>query len=84
MASASSSIAHSHDLGDAAVVAEVDHLRAAHLQQPADHVDRRIMPVEQRRGGDEAQGRPGSALVALRDRATLKTGVHVLVLTGGT
>ena len=43
-----------HDLGDRAVVAEVDHLGAARLQQPADDVDRGVMPVEQRRGGHEA------------------------------
>ena len=43
------------DLGDAAVVAEVNHLGAVCLQQAADHVDRRIVTVEQRGGAHEAQ-----------------------------
>ena len=63
-----------HDVGDAAVVAEVHHLRALRLQQPADHVDGGIVPVEQRGGGNEAQRRAGrrsaSRLVA-RGRAAL-------------
>ena len=39
-----------HDVGDAAVVAEMHHLGAARLQQPADHVDGGVVAVEQRRG----------------------------------
>jgi hypothetical protein len=37
----------------AAVVAEVDDLRALALQHPPHDVDRRVMAVEQARGGDE-------------------------------
>ena len=44
-----------HDVGDAAVVAEVHDLGAARLQQAADHVDGGVVPVEQRRGADETQ-----------------------------
>ena len=58
MASASSCDGGAHDVGDAAVVAEVDHLRAVRLQQAADHVDGGVVAVEQRGGGDEAQRRP--------------------------
>ena len=47
-----------HDVGDAAVVAEVDHLGALRLDQPAHDVDRRVVAVEERCGGDEAQRRP--------------------------
>ena len=42
------------DLVDRAVVAEVDHLGAHALQDAAHDVDRRVVAVEQRRGGDEA------------------------------
>ena len=52
-----------HDVGHAAVVAEVHHFRAARLQQAADHVDGGVVTVEQRGGGDESQ-RPVLALVA--------------------
>ena len=45
------------DLRDAAVVAEVDDLGAVGLQQAADHVDRRVMTVEERGRGDESQRR---------------------------
>ena len=44
-----------HDVGHAAVVAEVHHLGAARLQQPAHHVDGRVVAVEQRRCRHEAQ-----------------------------
>ena len=44
-----------HDVGDAAVVAEVHHLGAARLQQAPDHVDGGVVTVEQRGGGHEAQ-----------------------------
>jgi hypothetical protein len=43
-----------HHLVDRAVVAEVDHLRARALQDAPHDVDRRVVPVEQARGGDEA------------------------------
>jgi hypothetical protein len=39
-----------HDVGDAAVVAEMHHLRATGLQQPADHVDGGVVAVEKGRG----------------------------------
>ena len=42
-------------VADAAVVAEVDDLGAAVLDQPPHHVDRGVVAVEQRGGGDEAQ-----------------------------
>ena len=44
-----------HDVGDAAVVAQMHHLGAARLQQAADHVDGGVVAVEQRRGADESQ-----------------------------
>ena len=43
------------DVADAAVVAEVDDLGAGVLDQPAHHVDRGVVAVEQRSGGDEPQ-----------------------------
>ena len=46
-----------HDVGDAAVVAEMHDLGAVRLQQPADDVDRGVVAVEQRGGADEAQRR---------------------------
>ena len=42
------------DLLDRAVVAEVDHLGALRLEQPAHDVDRGVVAVEQRRGGHHA------------------------------
>src|SRR5262249_460835 len=45
------------DLLDAAVVAEVDDLGAAVLDQPAHHVDRAVVPVEQRAARPEPQRR---------------------------
>ncbi len=42
------------DLLDRAVVAEMDHLAAGRLQDPAHDVDRRVVPVEQRGRRDEA------------------------------
>ena len=44
-----------HDVGDAAVVAEVNDFRAMRLQQPADHVDGGVVAVEQRCRAHEAQ-----------------------------
>jgi hypothetical protein len=44
-----------HDVGDAAVVAEMHDLRPARLEQPADHVDGGIVPIEQGRCTDEPQ-----------------------------
>jgi hypothetical protein len=41
------------DLLDRAVVAEVDHLGAGRLQDAPHDVDRGVMAVEQRSGGDE-------------------------------
>ena len=46
------------DLGDRAVVAEVDDLGAGRLHDPAHHVDRRVVPVEQRRRGDDPDRAP--------------------------
>ena len=46
-----------HDVRDAAVVAEVDDLGAGRLDQAAHHVDRRVVPVEERRRGHEAKRR---------------------------
>ena len=45
------------DVADAAVVAEVDDLGARVLDQPAHHVDRGVVAVEQRGGGDKPQRR---------------------------
>src|SRR5205814_26675 len=71
-----------HDVGDAAIVAEVHHLRAARLQQAPDHVDGGIVAVEQRGRGHEPQGCPGEGLLAagrgrarLRDRAVKREAV---------
>ena len=52
-----------HDVGDAAVVAQVHHFRAVRLQQAPDHVDGGVVPVEQGGGGDEAQRRLGGKLL---------------------
>ncbi len=46
-----------HDVLDAAVVAQMDHLGALRLDQAAHDVDRRVVAVEQARRGDEAQRR---------------------------
>ncbi len=56
------------DVGYAAVMSEVDDLRAMGLQQPADHVDRGVMAVEQRGGGHESQrtARPLRAQALIR------------------
>ena len=45
-----------HDVVDAAVVAEVNHLGALRLDQAPHDVDRRVVAVEQGRRGYEAQG----------------------------
>ena len=50
-----------HDVGDAAVVPEMDHFRAARLQQAPDHVDGGVVAVEQRGGGHETQRRRAPA-----------------------
>ena len=44
-----------HDIVDAAVVTEVNHLDALRLDQSTHDVDRRIMAIEQGRCGDKAQ-----------------------------
>ena len=49
-----------HDIGDAAVVAEVDDLRALGLQQPTHDIDGRVVPVEQAGCGDEAHRMGGN------------------------
>ena len=49
-----------HDLRDAPVVAEMDHLGAAGLDQPPHHVDRRVVAVEERRRRDDAERCHGS------------------------
>jgi hypothetical protein len=66
MPCASSWIGGVDDLLDRAVVAEVDHLGAVRLQHAADDVDGRVVAVEQRRGGHEADLVVG--LVAVRFR----------------
>jgi hypothetical protein len=48
-----------HDVRDGAVVAEVHDLGALGLQQAADHVDRRVVPIEQRGCRHETQRRVG-------------------------
>ncbi len=45
-----------HDFAHAAVVTEVNHFAPLRLDQATHHVDRRVMPVEQRRSRHEAQG----------------------------
>ncbi len=59
------------DVRDAAVVAEVDDLRAVRLQDAADDVDRSVVSVEQRRRAHEAQraARGGGCLVDPLGRA---------------
>ena len=49
------------DLGDAAVMPEVDHLGALRLQDPAHDRDGGIVAVEETRGRDEAHGTLGHA-----------------------
>ena len=44
-----------NDVGDAAVVPEMHDFGAVRLQQPADDVDGRVVPVEQRSRADETQ-----------------------------
>ena len=75
-----------HDVGDAAVVAEVHHLRAARLQQAADHVDGGVVAVEERGGGDEAQRRrgPRPRRCAAAAALPLRPAFIVLFLAGGT
>ncbi len=46
-----------HDVRHAAVVTEVDDLGARRLDEPAHHVDRSVVPVEQRRSSHEAKRR---------------------------
>ena len=53
-----------HDVGDAAVVPQVHHFRALRLQQAPDHIDRGVVAVEQRCGGNEAQWCGASAGLA--------------------
>ena len=68
-----------HDVGDAAVVPEVHDLGAVGLQQPADHVDRGIVAVEQRGGADEAQRRRrqgNGGRVTPRGGGTSGSGAH--------
>ena len=45
-----------HDLAHRTVVPEVDDLRAGFLQKPSDEVYRSIMPIEERRSGNNALG----------------------------
>jgi hypothetical protein len=61
-----------HHILDAAVVAEMDHLRALRLDQPAHDVDRRVVAVEQAGRGDEAQ----RAGVGLRQRHAGRGNAH--------
>src|SRR3954447_345517 len=46
-----------HDVLDAAVMTEMDDLGAGRLYQAAHHVDRRVVPVEERCCGHEAERR---------------------------
>ncbi len=52
-----------HNVRDAAVMAKVHDFGAVRLQQAADHVDRGVVAVEQRGGGNEAQGALGQILL---------------------
>jgi hypothetical protein len=45
----------SHDIVDTPVVAEMDDFRPLRLDQSTHNVDRRVMAIEQRSGGNEAQ-----------------------------
>src|SRR5690606_25735404 len=45
-----------HDLRNRTVVAEVDDLAPLALEDPPHDVDRRVVTVEEARGGDEANG----------------------------
>ena len=54
------------ELVDAAVVAEVDHLGALRLQQPAHDVDRGVVAVEEGRGRDDANRCLGAPRARLR------------------
>ena len=56
-------------LVDRAVVPEVDHLGALPLQDPPHDVDRRVVPVEQARRGDEAD-RVGRDVELVRHRSS--------------
>ena len=48
-----------HHLLDGAVVAEVDHLAPRPLEEAPHDVDRRVVAVEEARGGDETKGERG-------------------------
>ena len=50
-----------HHLLDGAIVAKVDHLRPRPLEETPHDVDRRIVAVEEARGGDEPEGERGLA-----------------------
>ena len=71
-----------HDVGDAAVVAEVHDLGAVRLQQPADDVDGGVVAVEQRSGADEAQrrrfGRAAGSLLRFAFTADGRGCAHLL------
>ena len=63
------------DLRHAAVVAEMNDLGAMRLQQAADHVDRRIVAVEERGRGDESERRARPAGLGLRRIRGLRQGL---------
>ncbi len=63
-----------NDIGDATVVAEMDHFRAVCLEQAPDHIDGRVVAVEEGSSGNEAQRRLGGKL--LEGGAALEAGVH--------
>ena len=66
------------DLVDRAVVAEVDHLATGGLEDPPHDVDRRVVAVEQRRRGDEAD-----LVERLVDERRAAGVVHGELLRGG-
>ena len=70
-----------HDVGDAAVVAEVHDFGAVRLQQPADDVDRGVVTVEERRGAHEPQrrrlGRRSGSLVRVTFTADSRGSGHL-------
>ncbi len=66
-----------HDVGDTAVVPQMDHFRPVSLQEAADHVNGGIVAVEQRSRGNEAQRRLGGGLLRpVQSRAALGSGTH--------
>ena len=66
-----------HHLTHRAVVAEMDHLRARALQDPAHDVDRGIVPIEKARRGHEAKRRRALRLLIRSLGIGKKRSVHI-------